>query len=119
MCQPELLLGGVGTDAHNPLLEFLQGLLGDVVGLKKGQSIGGATGYLDGSVVLILKVVTFIVVVGRETTLLHHTIGKPALQIDHQLEHVIVGPSGKQDLSGVYLIQRAAGRPDVDGRVVR
>lgn len=35
MCQPELLLGGVGTDAHNPLLKFLQGLLGDVVGLKR------------------------------------------------------------------------------------
>lgn len=48
-----------------------------------------------------------------------HLVGHLALEVHSQLEHVIVGRSGKQDFARVKLVQSAADGPHVDAIVVR
>lgn len=48
-----------------------------------------------------------------------HLVGHLALEVHSQLEHVIVGRSGKQDFACVKLVQSAADGPHVDAIVVR
>ena len=53
-----------------------------------------------------------------EKTLLDHLVGHLALQVHHQLQHVIVGLAGEEDLAGVELVDGAGRAPEIDGIVV-
>ena len=48
-----------------------------------------------------------------------YLVGHLPLEVHCQLDHVIVGRSGKQDFAGVKLVQSAADRPHVNAVVIR
>lgn len=45
--------------------------------------------------------------------------GVPSLELLHEQEHMVVGPSGEQNLACVQLVERACDRPHVQRAVVR
>jgi hypothetical protein len=59
------------------------------------------------------KVHSVVKVHGPELSFLDHSVVEFALEIHHQVEHVVVGLSWEKDLPSVELVQRAADRPHV------
>lgn len=53
-----------------------------------------------------------------EMRFLDHSMRKFPLEIHHQMKHLIVGTSGKEDLARVEFVERASDRPDVECLVV-
>lgn len=52
-------------------------------------------------------------------SLLDHPVVDFPLELHHVQQHLVVGPTGKEDLARVEFVERAADRPDVERAVVR
>ena len=55
----------------------------------------------------------------HESSPLQHLLGEPALQVHHQLQHVVVAVAWEGDLAGEELVHHAPERPHVHGVTVR
>lgn len=49
---------------------------------------------------------------------LDHSMIELALEVHHEMQHLVVGSTGEENLAGVELVERAADGPHVDGVIV-